>query len=121
MSMRKFFVLSLALVVSACAAQQAKPVTVPTAAVPAQPKITSVQLLGKSQHWVLKHLGEPAFMRTDMHATIWLYKNSHCVLNVFLYAGEPTDPAPAKVLHFDARDTHGHNTDRDTCLSALQN
>ena len=120
--MHKFFMLSLALVVSACAAQQAKPVASPsTIAAPAQPKITAVQLLGKSQGWVLEHIGEPAFMRTDMHATIWLYKNSHCVLNVFLYAGEPTDPAPAKVLHFDARDTHGHNTDRDMCLSALQN
>ena len=118
--MRTFFALSLAFAVSACTAQQAKPVTSPvTAAV--QPKITAVQLLGKPQDWVLDHLGEPAFLRTDMHATIWLYKNSHCVLNVFLYAGEPTDPAPAKVLHFDARDTHGDNTDRDACLSALQN
>lgn len=119
--MRKLFVLSLVLLASACAPGQSGPVTTPVDPAHAQPEISSVELLGKSQGWVTSHLGEPAFMRTDMHATIWLYKNDHCVLNVFLYAGEPTDPAPAKVLHFDARDTHGDNTDRDACLSALQN
>ena len=120
MSMRTLFALSLSALVSACTAQPAKPVTT-ASVVAALPKITSVELLGQPQHWVLEHLGEPAFLRTDMHATIWLYKNSHCVLNVFLYAGEPSDPAPAKVLHFDARDSHGDNTDRNECLNALQN
>lgn len=119
--MRTLLALSLALFVSACAAPQSRPVTSPDAqSATAKPKITAVQVLGKSQYWVLEHLGEPAFMRTDMHATIWQYKNSHCVLNVFLYVGEPTDPTPAKVLHFDARDSLGDNTDRDACLSALR-
>jgi len=119
--MRRILALSLALLAGACAAPQSRPVPSPDAqSAPAKPKITAVQVLGKSQYWVLEHLGEPAFMRTDMHATIWQYKNTHCVLNIFLYAGEPSDPTPAKVLHFDARDSHGHNTDRDACLSALQ-
>jgi len=122
--MRKLIPLSVALMVGACVQQPVPLVTTAPLVIipspPPKPKITAVQLLGQSQHWVLKNLGKPAFIRTDMQANIWQYKNSHCVLNVFLYTGEPTDPAPAKVLHFDARDMHGHNTDRNVCLSTLQ-
>ena len=63
-------------------------------------------------------LGEPTFKRADMHAKLWQYKNAECMLNVFLYVDDKT--APAHVLHFDARNALGFDTDRAACLSALQ-
>lgn len=94
-----------------------------------RPKITSAQLLGQHDAWLLDKMGAPHFKRADSVANLWQYKNGHCVLNVFLYADEPvaanTAPGagsgPARVLHFDARDAEGKAADRDACLAALQN
>lgn len=87
---------------------------------PAKIKITAREMLGQSNGWLMAKLGEPAFKRADRVANIWQYKNSHCVLNVFLYADDAGPSAPTRILHFDARDAHGDNTDRDQCLSVLQ-
>lgn len=87
---------------------------------PAKPKITAQQLLGQDDAWVLENLGEPAFRRADRIASIWQYKNTACVLNLFLYADNEATPTPAHVLHFDARDLLGNNVEREPCLVALQ-
>jgi len=103
--------------------QPAAPIAAPTVdviAVPsAQPKITSAQLLGQDGSWVKAQLGEPAFVHNEKTANIWQYKNHVCVLNVFLYVEDEQSPYP-HVLHFDARDAKGANTDRDHCLAVLQ-
>lgn len=104
-------------------APSAAPVAAVTAVIqvaPPQPKITSRQLLGQLGPWVKRKMGEPQFVRTEKTANIWQYKNGTCVLNVFLYAENDTDTQP-RVLHFDARNTNGSNTNRDRCLSTLQN
>ena len=85
----------------------------------AKPKITSAQLLGKGGSWVKSKLGEPTFVRAEKTANIWQYKNHVCVLNVFLYI-EGEDLSQPHVLHFDARNAKGANTDRDRCLAMLQ-
>jgi len=124
--MRSFFPLAAAaLALSACAQPSASPAPVttltPVQDQPAKPKITTAQLLGQGGSWVEAHLGEPAFVRSERTANIWQYKNDVCVLNVFLYADDDAQKeGKARVLHFDARDAQGTNTDRDTCLSALQ-
>ena len=112
---------------SACApANQAPPATTPQTVeapkAPPKPKITTVQLLGQTDSWLLEKMGEPAFRRTDRHANLWQYKNGSCVLNVFLYADgqAAADSAPTRVLHFDARTLEGGNADRAQCLSILQ-
>lgn len=87
---------------------------------PPIPKITSQQLLGQGGPWVIAKLGDPEFMRADRTANIWQYKNGHCVLNVFLYADENEQALEPRVLHFDARDNQGSNTDREHCLALLQ-
>lgn len=103
---------------------ESQPATAPEPAPPPKPKITTAELLGRADTWVVAKLGEPAFRRTDRHANIWQYKNGTCVLNLFLYDdvidGQVRDGGPAHVRHFDARDTQGQATDRDACLSALQ-
>jgi len=83
-------------------------------------KVTAQHLLGQNDAWLVAHLGHPAFKRADRVANIWQYKNHHCMLNVFLYADENNAAAPKRILHFDARDSNGHNTDREQCLSMLQ-
>lgn len=116
--------LSLALLTLAACAQPGQRLTTTTdtahTGAPAKDKITAAQLLGQSDAWLLDKMGAPHFKRTDRVANIWQYKNGACVLNVFLYADAPETPSPARVLHFDARDAGGDNTDRDHCLSVLQ-
>jgi len=126
--MRSLITLTIAsLVLGACAASSPRqaPATTPETVKappavpkpPAKPKITSTQLLGQGGSWVVAQLGDPVFVRTDQSAHLWQYKNTACVLNVFLYTDESVTP---RVLHFDARNTQGSNTDRDQCLSTLQ-
>ncbi|OEJ64381.1 hypothetical protein [Magnetovibrio blakemorei] len=120
-----FLIAATAFALSACAqpSERLAPATTPNTVQeqPTKPKITTAQLLGQGGSWVMAQLGEPAFVRTERTANIWQYKNDVCVLNVFLYADDDTQKeVKPRVLHFDARDAQGTNTDRDTCLSALQ-
>lgn len=122
----RFLILGLvALSLTACGQPGNRPATTSAAgntSAPDKVKITSAELLGQTDSWVRAKIGTPAFARSDMQANLWQYKNAQCVLNVFLYsdgdAGE--NSGPARVLHFDARDAVGKNTDRNACLSALQ-
>ncbi|MCR4377803.1 MAG: hypothetical protein NUV50_06890 [Rhodospirillales bacterium] len=92
----------------------------PPAGGPAKIKVTAQQLLGQNDAWLVAHLGHPTFRRADRVASLWQYKNHQCMLNVFLYADESNAAAPKRILHFDARDSNGHNTDREHCLTVLQ-
>lgn len=119
----RFLILGLvALSLSACGQPGKRPATTSAAAgtqaAPQKVKITSAELLGQTGTWVRAKVGTPAFARSDMQANLWQYKNAQCVLNVFLYTDG--DAGPARVLHFDARDTVGNNTDRNVCLNSLQ-
>ena len=122
--MNRLFVLTVLLAVAACGGtpdKAAPDVTADVAqapATPAKPKITAVELLGQPGVWVLTHLGQPAFIRQERSANIWQYKTATCVLNVFLYSDQAGDDH--KVLHFDARALDGSNTNRDQCLSTVQ-
>jgi len=136
--MQKLIILTAVLALAACAAptaphspavtpetvsnEPAAPIASPTVGVTtvAKPKITSAQLLGKGGSWVKSKLGEPTFVRAEKAANIWQYKNHVCVLNVFLYV-EGDDLSQPHVLHFDARNAKGANTDRNRCLAVLQN
>jgi len=122
--MRRISLLAALLAVAACAQpSQQPPATTPETVQAHKPKIVSAQLLGQSDTWLLEKMGEPHFKRADRVANIWQYKNAACVLNVFLYGTEaqPTaTPQTTHVLHFDARDGQGKTTDRDVCLSVLQ-
>lgn len=122
-----FIIVAAAVVLSACAPSPDKlaPATTQNTVEneaesdqPSKPKITSAQLLGQGGSWVVAQLGAPAFVRTERTANIWQYKNGVCVLNVFLYTDDKARP---RVLHFDARNAQGTNTDREACLNALQN
>jgi len=128
--MRKILIVISLLTMSACTAQQngstGNPVTSAATAVgdafsklnPNKPRVKSEEVLGKGEAWLRTHLGEPSFIRADLQARIWQYKNKNCVLNLFLYTEPSSQPALA-VLHFDARDSQGLDTNRDDCLATF--
>lgn len=122
--MRPFLLAALLLTLAACGQSATHPpATTPDTVqiqAPNKEKFTAAQLLGKTDAWVLEQMGEPHFKRADILANLWQYKNSQCVLNLFLYAENPAIPTPVRVLHFDARDPKGRSTDRVACLDGLQ-
>ncbi len=58
-------------------------------------------LLGLEQHQVMALLGEPSFKRRDDPAQIWQYRDSTCVLDVFLY--RPVGGGAYRVTHVEVR------------------
>jgi len=73
----RFLILGLvALSLSACGQPGKRPATtsaakVNTPAVPQKVKITSAELLGRTDAWVRGKIGHPAFARADMQANMW--------------------------------------------------
>ncbi|MBL4748343.1 MAG: hypothetical protein JKY17_06130 [Magnetovibrio sp.] len=136
--MKKNLILCLVLILGACSSQNTQPTTQPItqpirqavakaasavetvfARITAfKPKVTAENVLGKDDAWLRATLGEPTFIRADLHANIWQYKNESCVLSLFLYPDTDTSPT-LSIMHFDARDALGHNMDRDRCLATF--
>jgi len=130
MSLRKTFVMTMVLFMAACAGHKPpapvvqktlkktfiNPISKPLKAI--KNPIKSRALLNKNGMWVRSKLGAPAFIHADRMAKIWLYENKDCRLNLFLYADDKASTV-FRVLHFDARDKQGHNTDRDQCLATF--
>lgn len=130
--MRKIIILCAALVAGGCATQSgtgsgaqsgavggAVSEALTSLALPLKPKLSAAELLGKDAEWVRHKLGEPSFARADLQANIWQYKNKTCILNLFLYSNSK-HTSDLTLLHFDARDTFGHGTDREACLGTFQ-
>ncbi len=76
-------------------------------------------LLGREHHQVMALLGEPSFKRRDDPAQIWQYRDSICILDVFLY--RPDGGGAYRVTHVEVR---GHGvikvSDEDCFLRLLK-
>lgn len=76
-------------------------------------------LLGLEHHQVTALLGEPSFKRRDDPAQIWQYRDSTCILDVFLY--RPEGGGAYRVTHVEVR---GHGvikvSDEDCFLRLLK-
>lgn len=76
-------------------------------------------LLGLEYHQVMALLGEPSFKRRDDPAQIWQYRDSICILDVFLY--RPEGGGAYRVTHVEVR---GHGvtkvSDEDCFLRLLK-
>ena len=76
-------------------------------------------LLGLEHHQVMALLGEPSFKRRDDPAQIWQYRDSTCILDVFLY--RPKGGGAYRVTHVEVR---GHGvikvSDEDCFLRLLK-
>ncbi len=76
-------------------------------------------LLGLEHHQVMALLGEPSFKRRDDPAQIWQYRDSTCILDVFLY--RPDGGGAYRVTNVEVR---GHGvikvSDEDCFLRLLK-
>ncbi len=76
-------------------------------------------LLGLEHHQVMTLLGAPSFKRRDDPAQIWQYRDSTCLLDVFLY--RPEGGGAYRVTHVEVR---GHGvikvSDEDCFLRLLK-
>ena len=76
-------------------------------------------LLGLEHHQVMALLGEPSFKRRDDPAQIWQYRDSICILDVFLY--RPQGGGAYRVTYVEVR---GHGvikvSDEDCFLRLLK-
>ncbi len=88
--------------------------------VPAPDRVPAPRtLLGLEHHQVMALLGEPSFTRRDDPAQIWQYRDSICILDVFLY--RPEGGGAYRVTHVEVR---GHGvikvSDEDCFLRLLK-
>ncbi len=74
-------------------------------------------LLGLEQHQVTALLGEPSFKRRDDPAQIWQYRDSTCVLDVFLY--RPEGGGAYRVTHVEVRGHGVIKVSHEDCFLTL--
>ncbi len=74
-------------------------------------------LLGLEHHQVMALLGEPSFKRRDDPAQIWQYRDSTCILDVFLY--RPKGGGAYRVTHVEVRGHGVIKVSQEDCFLRL--
>jgi len=74
------------------------------ALLPSEPEVEPEELLGLSADDVTARLGHPTLIRREKDAEVWQYRQTECVLDLFLYG------SVKHVEHVDLRD-RGDATD----------
>ncbi len=74
-------------------------------------------LLGLEHQQVMALLGEPSFKRRDDPAQIWQYRDSTCILDVFLY--RPEGGGAYRVTHVEVRGYGVIKVSREDCFLRL--
>ena len=93
----------------------------PRAKLPAEKALNPNRLLGLLDTDVKRVLGTPDFTRLDPPAQIWQYRESACLLDIFLYQDKNRDNAYA-VTHIEARGLDVNRVaDKDCIFSVLKN
>lgn len=72
-------------------------------------------LLGTSPRELKAELGVPALVRREPPAEIWQYRDTACVLDLFLYPGDDGQA----VTHLEARDLTAKPVAAASCLERL--
>jgi hypothetical protein len=109
--------LTLALVLSACAARQqpVQPQQPPPVAQPAQPQTR--RLIGLTAQDLVGHFGNPQLQLREGNSLKLQFRGERCVLDAYLY---PSQSGLLKVTHIDTRAPSGADTDQAACISALE-
>ena len=100
--------------------QAAIPPSVPESSDPPPPPLPDVraaELVGYDRARLTALLGPPDFARRDAPAELLQYRDATCVLDLFLYP--PSDAAPERVTHVEARDRDAGAAKADDCLMAV--
>ncbi len=74
-------------------------------------------LVGLEHHQVKALLGEPSFKRRDDPAQIWQYRDSTCILDVFLY--RPDVGGAYRVVHVEVRGRSVIRVSHEDCFLSL--
>jgi len=64
----------------------------PIPAEPPKAQFAISTLIGLGPETVKNILGEPALLRLEKQAEVWLYRNVECVMHLFFYDNENGDP-----------------------------
>ena len=110
--MRRFLILSLSLLVAACA-------TRPTTTTPVRehPLEESGVLIGMTTDQLIKRFGTPALQIREGESLKMQFRNPQCVLDAYLYPGKN---AALQVSHVDTRTRALGEIDQAACVSALE-
>jgi len=112
-------------------AQKIEPSAEPTATavvtpvpsiIPAEPEKPVVdddpdRLMGLGTGELTRMLGSPRFVRRDASAQLWRYRNTSCILDLFLYRGAALPEY--FVSHIEARRSEGGTAQKRDCFGAL--
>jgi len=110
--MRRFLVLSLSLLLTACAT---RPTTKP---VPEQPREEPRgALIGMTTDELIRHFGTPALQIREGESLKLQFRNAQCVLDAYLYPGKN---AALQVSHVDTRTRALAEIDQAACVSSLE-
>ncbi len=74
-------------------------------------------LVGLEHHQVKALLGEPSFKRRDDPAQIWQYRDSTCILDVYLY--RPDGGGAYRVVHVEVRGRSVIRVSHEDCFLSL--
>lgn len=87
---------------------------------PEPPALKPAELMGLAQGELTELLGTPSLKRTDPPAALWQYRDTDCILDLFLYE----DGSAYRVRHIEFRrrgDTAAlAGTDAESCLARLR-
>lgn len=106
----------------AAAPQTAAAVMPAPSVVPPEPEKPAIdddpeRLMGLGTGELTRMLGDPRFVRRDASAQLWRYRNTSCILDLFLYRN--ADRPGFVVSHVEARRSAGGAVHKRECFGAL--
>ncbi len=117
MAMRRFLIVSLALLVAACAtAPRPAPTTEPVTQVP-QSTHTRGEIVGLTAEDLVRRLGTPALQIREGDSLKLQFRSDQCVLDAYLY---PSGNAPYRVTYVDARSRSLTDVDQALCIASIE-
>lgn len=116
--MRRYFVLSLALLLAACASAPRPPV-VEAGPPPAPTPQAARGLHGLTPQELVGHFGRPALQIHEGTSMKLQFRGRRCVLDAYLYPSGSS--GTLRVTHIDTRTLSGNDMDQAACILDLEN
>jgi hypothetical protein len=115
--MRRHLVLSLTLFAAACAPRPPAPTPPITVPQPPPPPTKQSSLYGSNIDDLVGHFGKPVLQIHEGNSVKLQFRGARCVLDAYLY---PARDGQLRVTYVDTRLPSGADTNRATCISALE-
>jgi hypothetical protein len=115
--MRRFIVLSLSLVLAACAAGPEQPATTTSPPLQSQAEQQS-SLAGLTAQELVGRYGTPALQIREGNSVKLQFRGPRCVMDAYLYPSG--NSGTLKVTHVDTRLPSGGDIDQAACIFSLR-